>query len=131
MPKVSDLFKSPMLRAPNLGGVQPITILTNRAVSSNGANYHVLDVDMKGERNVIRLSATLAHDIEAVLGENELDKWCGQVISIYPAQMKLKDRDTGEEKIVDLIRAAAAPAGTKPSTMALSISKNPDDEIPF
>ena len=130
MPKVSTLFPSPILRAPDLGGAQPAHILGYREEFANGASFYVLDVDVRGERSVLRLGVTLARDIKAVLNEDDLDKWPGHAISIFPSQMKIKDRDSGEDKVVDVIRASAAPAGVTPSKMALT-RPTLNDDIPF
>lgn len=87
--------------------------------------------DMSGERCVLRLGVTLARDIKAVLGEDDLDKWVGYPISIYPSQMKIRDKDSGEDKIVDMIRASAAPEGTPTRVAVPSIRSTLNDDIPF
>jgi len=81
----------------------------------------------------MRLSATLANDILAVMGDDESLNWIDKPVSIYPHKITINDRDTGQEKTVDMIRAGTAPEGTVVSKGSARPARRNDmnDDIPF
>ena len=131
MPKVSTIFPASNLRAADLDGAQTAHIVGWREEYAYGASHYVLDLDLRGERSALRLGVTLARDIKTVLDEDDIDLWPGRAISIYPSQMKIKDKDTGEDKNVDVIRAAAAPEDVMSDKAALVNRQRMNDDIPF
>ena len=134
MPKVSDIFPSAFLRHNDLSGATDALILGWREEYAFGTSFYVLDLDLKGARCVLRLSGvTIGRDIEAALGEGELDKWPGRTVSLYPTTMKIRDKDGGEDKVIDLICAMASPADVKPPPGAAvpSIRRDKSDDILF
>jgi hypothetical protein len=139
MPKVSDFFPPDKLKATELTGSTTVIIRSCLVEKDgyNGATDRVLDIEMNGQMRDMRVSATLARDIVAVLGDDESLNWINKPISIYPSKITINDRDTGQEKTVDMIRAAAAPEGTvvtgeAPRRPAASTRRSDmDDDIPF
>jgi hypothetical protein len=131
MPKVSSVFKSAFLRAGDMDGASVAHIISWREEIVYGNSAYVLDVEVAGARAVLRLGQMLAHDIAAALGEDDFDNWPGRAVSIYPSTLKIKDKDSGEDKIVDMIRAAAAPEGTPVKVAVPSTRQTLNDDIPF
>jgi hypothetical protein len=131
MPKVSSIFSSSFLRAPDLDGPRDITIAGWRTEYLFGKDDYVLELE--SEASGLRLTATLARDIKAALdGEDDIDAWIGRVVTIYPSQMKIRDKDTGTEKLVDIIRAMASERDKAPDKpRAKALKKQLDDDIPF
>jgi len=136
MPKVSDFFPpDKKLRASELTGSATVIIRSGLIEKDgyNGATDRVLEVELNGQIREMRISATLANDILSILGDDESLNWIDKPISIYPHKITLNDRDTGQEKTVDMIRAGAAPEGTvvgkAPSRPAARGDMN--DDIPF
>jgi hypothetical protein len=128
MPKVSNIFSNSVLRAADLDGPRDIKIVGWHEEYLFGKNEYVLELE--DESSGLRLTATLGRDIKAALGgEDDLDDWIGRVVTIYPAQLKIKDKDSGEEKIVDTIRAKASKLDKPLPKKALSGPS--DDDIPF
>jgi hypothetical protein len=137
MPKVSDFFPpDKRLKASEL--IAPVTVIIRSGLIEkdgyNGAVDRVLEIELNGQLREMRISATLASDILGVLADDESLNWIGKPISIYPNKITLNDRDTGQEKTVDMLRAAAAPEGTvvgaapaRPATRRNDM----DDDIPF
>ena len=131
-PEVSTIFPTSNLRAADLDGAQTVHIVGCREEYSYGTSHYVLDIDLGGESAALRLGVTLARDIKAVLGADDTDLWIGRAISIHPSQMKIKDKDSGVDKVVDVIRAAAAPEDVKPLDKAALVTRQtPNDDIPF
>ena len=133
MPKVSTAFASSFLRGSDLTDPRDILILGWRNEYSYGKEDYVLDVvlDVNGEFAALRLTGTLARDIKAALGGvDEMDDWVHRIVTIYPAKQPIKDRTTGEEKIVDIIRAMAAEADKARKVPSLR-SGGDDDDISF
>jgi hypothetical protein len=93
-----------------------------------GEDCYVLD--LAGEDRVLRLTSTLARDIAQVLGSDELEDWIDRWVTIYPSPQKIRDRDSGEEKTVDTIRACASDKDKGLSRQRLRQAP-PDDDIPF
>jgi len=137
MPKVSDFFPpDKKLRASELTGSATIIIRSGLIEKDgyNGAVDRVLEVELNGQIREMRISATLANDILAILGDDESLNWIGQPVSIYPHKITLNDRDTGQEKTVDMIRAGAAPEGTvvgKAPARPATRGDDMNDDIPF
>ncbi len=136
MPKVSDFFPPDKLKATELTGATTVIIRSGLIEKDgyNGAVDRVLEVEMNGQIRDMRVSATLARDIVAVLGDDESLNWIDKPISIYPSKITINDRDSGQEKTVDMIRAAAAPDGTVVSEApARPAARRNDmnDDIPF
>jgi hypothetical protein len=127
MPKVSSIFSSSLLRAKDMNGPRDVTVIGWREEYLYGKNEYVLELE--GEQHGLKLTAALARDIAAVLGEDDLDDWIGRVVTIYSAPMKIKDKDSGEEKSVDTIRAMKSELDKPPPKKALN--SPPDDDIPF
>ena len=135
MPKVSDVYKPTILRAGDFTGATLAYILGGyREAIVYGNTVHVLDVEVEGTQCVLKLGSMLANDIAAALGDDEINNWPGRAVTLYPCKQKIRE-SSGEgdkiDKIVDMIRAQAAPEGTPTRKMALSISKTLDDDIPF
>ena len=136
MPKVSDVFKPAFLRAGELNGASALAYLNGgyREEIVYGNSAYVLDVEVAGIQRALRFGTMLANDIAAALGDDEMNNWAGRAVTLYPFKQKIRDKDSGEDKIVDMIRAAAAPEGTPTRTMALSprstLNDDPDS-IPF
>ena len=126
MPKVSTIFSSQFLRAADLAGAAKSVRITGwREERAFGEDVYVLE--LAGEDCGLRLTSTLAHDIRKVLGTDEIEEWVGRWITIFPSKLKIFDKDTGVEKIVDTIRGGASDQdeGPKPRRPL------PDDDIPF
>ena len=126
MPKVSSIFSSSLFRAADLDGPRDITIGGWHTEFLYGKEEYVLD--LVDETRSLRLTGTLARDIREALGEDDLDDWIARIVTIYSAPLKIKDKDSGEDKTVDTIRAMASKLD-KPPPKALK--KLPDDDIPF
>jgi hypothetical protein len=135
MPKVSDVFKSTVMRASGLNGSTPIAhILGWRSAVLYGNEAHVLDVEIAGAPCTLKLTSMLSHDIAAVLGDDELDHWPGHAVKLYSFEQKIRDKDTDEDKLVDMIRAMAAPKDAPARTLALrapSTTNDDPDSVPF
>ena len=102
MPKVSDVFKSTVMRASGLNGSTPIAhILGWRIAVLYGNEAHVLDVEIAGAPRTLKLTSMLSHDIAAVLGDDELDHWPGHAVKLYSFEQKIRDKDTDEDKLVE------------------------------
>ena len=136
MPKVSDFFPpDKRLKASELTG--PATVIIRSGLIEkdgyNGAVDRVLEIELNGQLREMRISATLASDILGILGDDESLNWIDRPISIYPHKITLNDRDTGQEKTVDMMRAAAAPEGTVVGAAPArpAARRDMDDEIPF
>ena len=118
-----------------MNGSTPIAhILGWRTAVVYGAEAYVLDVEIAGALCTLKLSSTLSRDIAAVLGDDELDHWPGHAVKLYSFEQKIRDKDSGEDKLVDMIRAMAAPEGTPARTLALSARSTTNDDpdsIPF
>ena len=139
MPKVSDFFPPDKIKATELTEATTVIVRSGLIEKDgyNGAVDRVLEIEMNGQIRDMRVSATLARDIVAVLGDDESLNWINKPISIYPSKITINDRDSGQEKIVDMIRAGAAPNGTvvneapaRPTTRAATRS-DMNDDIPF
>jgi len=131
MPKVSSVFKSARLRATDLDSATVAHIIGWREETLYGTSDYVLDIEVAGSPHVLRLGAMLARDIAAVLGDDEFNNWPGHAVSLYPFKQPIRDKDTGEEKLVDMIRAAAPPEGTPVKVARPSIRQSLSDDIPF
>jgi len=139
MPKVSDFFPPDKLKATELTGSTTIIIRSGLIEKDgyNGAVDRVLEIEMNGQIRDMRVSATLARDIVAILGDDESLNWINKPVSIYPSKITITDRDTNAEKVVDMIRAGAAPEGTVISEAPARAPARPatrrdmDDDIPF
>ena len=137
MPKVSDFFPpDKKLKASEL--TEAVTVIVRSGLIEkdgyNGAVDRVLEIEMYGQIREMRITATLARDILAVLGDDESLNWIDKPISIYPSKITINDRDTGQEKIVDMIRAAAAPDGTvvtREAPRRPATRNDMNDDIPF
>jgi hypothetical protein len=128
MPKLSKIFPNQFRRATDLdeSGIVVTIVNWHKDVYMREECY-ALDLDDGGAP--LRVTGPLGSDIRAALaGEDELDQRIGHAIMIYPVQKTIKDRDTGEDKVVDMIRAKAAP-----NTKAIGRNRDPDlnDEISF
>ena len=137
MPKVSDYFPpDKRLKASEMTGAATVIIRSGLIEKDgyNGAVDRVLEIELNGQLREIRISAMLASDILGVLGDDESLNWIGKPISIYPHKITLNDRDTGQEKTVDMLRAAAAPDGTvvpKEAPRRPATRNDMNDDIPF
>jgi hypothetical protein len=132
MPKISAIFSSSFLRAADLTGPRDVKIIGWHTEYSYGKEEYVLELE--GEPLLLRLTPTLARDIKAALGgEDDIDAWIDHVVTIYPSQMKIKDKDKkGEEKLVDIIRAMASKLDKPSPAKPIAKPNNPpDDDIPF
>ena len=137
MPRVSDVFPAQFIRGADLAASRDITLGAWRTEYLFGKEEYVLD--LVGESSALRCGITLAHEIAAALGEDEMDRWPGRVVRIYGAGMKIKDKSTGEERDVIAIHAMAserdkaAKQDAKPGNgqIALSRSSDMNDDIPF
>jgi hypothetical protein len=129
MPKVSNIFSSSFLRAADLDGPRDVTIAGWREEYLFGKNEYVLDLE--GEDKFLRLNnPALARDIAAALGEENIDDWLGRVVTIYRTELKIRDKETGEEKLVNTIRAKKSDLDKPPPKKALK-KPSDDDDIPF
>jgi len=139
MPTVRDIFPVHFLRATSLIAPQDFRIEGWHEEFSFGKNGYVLDLE---GGNKLRLSSeTLANDIEAALSETDLDRWIGRTIKIYKVPKPIKDKDTGQDKIVDMFRAAASEQDVKPGSakgaaalngvVASARNSDMDDDIPY
>jgi hypothetical protein len=128
MPRVSAIFSSQVFRARDLGEARSVHITGWHEERMWGEDCYVLD--LAGEDRVLRLTSTLARDIAQVLGSDELEDWIDRWVTIYPSPQKIRDRDSGEEKTVDTIRACASDKDKGLSRQRLRQAP-PDDDIPF
>jgi hypothetical protein len=127
MPKLSNIFSSQLLRAADLAdGPRDVTISGWREEYLYGKNEYVLE--LYDETRGLRLTASLTRDIGAALDEDDLDALPGRAIRIYPDQMKIPDKETGEKKLVDHIRAMKSDRDRPPPK---PLNSPPDDDIPF
>ena len=137
MPKVSDYFPpEKRLKASEMTGAATVIIRSGLIEKDgyNGAVDRVLEIEMNGQLREMRITATLANDILGVLGDDESLNWIDKPISIYPNKITINDRDTGQEKVVDMLRAAAAPDGTvvpKEAPRRPATRNDMNDDIPF
>jgi hypothetical protein len=130
MPKVSDIFPAQFLRGAELTAPRDITIAGWRTEYQYGKEEYILD--LVGESSALRCGPTLAREIAATLGDDEMDHWPGRTIAVYGLGMKIKDRDTGTEKDVIAIHAMASKLDKPPGNgKALSRPSDMDDDIPF
>jgi hypothetical protein len=135
MPKVSDVYKSTILRASDLNGETLAYALggyREEVVYGNTAN--VIDVEVEGTRRVLKLGTMLANDIAAAVGDEEINNWLGRAMTLYPYKQKIRESNgegTKVEKFVDMIRAKAAPEGTPVRVAVPSIRQTLNDDIPF
>jgi hypothetical protein len=128
VPKISSIFSNSVLRAADVTAPRDVTILGWHIEFLFGKEEYVLE--LKNEPAGLRLTGTLARDIKASLGgEDEMDAWIGRIVTIYPSQMKIRDKDSGEEKLVDIIRAMASEADK--TRKVLTRSGGDDDDMPF
>jgi hypothetical protein len=68
---------------------------------------------MAGEDVGLRLTSALAYDIGKILGDDDIDNWAGVVVELYAGEPKsIKDRNSGEEKTIQQIRAREVPGQT-------------------
>jgi hypothetical protein len=115
MPKISSIFGGSLLRASDLSDPRDVPVVGWHEEYLYGKNEYVLELE--GEPRGLRLTATLARDIVAALDEDDIDNWIDRVIRIYSAPYKHKNKETGEEKLGDTIRAMKSerdrPTGPK------------------
>ena len=136
MPKVSDFFPpDKRLKASELTGAATVIIRSGLIEKDgyNGATDRVLEVELNGQIREMRISETLANDILGILADDESLNWIDKPVSIYPHKITINDRDTGQEKTVDMIRAGTAPEGTVVSKGSARPARRNDmnDDIPF
>jgi len=112
MPKIGNIFRSNYLRASDLnGGSRIVTLGDWREETYFGDNIYVLA--MAGEDVGLRLTSALAYDIGKILGDDDIDNWAGVVVELYAGEPKsIKDRNSGEEKTIQQIRAREVPGQT-------------------
>jgi hypothetical protein len=130
MPKASSLFPIQFLRATDdLDGERDVKITELGEEYLFGQTEYVLYLE--GEDKFLRLNnPKLVKDIAAALGEDEMENWPGRFIKIYPSEFKKRDKDTGEEKIFNTIRAMKSDLD-KPPPKELGGKNDLDDDIPF
>ena len=133
MPRVSEVFSSGLLKAEHLNG-QPFDVTINGWAKEMiyGAEAYVLYLAEDSRK--LKLSNMLAHDIAKALGGiDEIERWMGGKVQLYPHDQKIVDRDTQLEKTVNMIRARAgvSPTATLVPGPTPPRKPDPDDEIPF
>ena len=85
------------MRAADLDGPRDVTIAGWHDEYMFGKDEYVLELE--GDISGLRLTATLARDIKAALdGEDDIDASIGRTVTIYPSQMKIRDKDSGYGK---------------------------------
>jgi hypothetical protein len=128
MPKVSEIFGGAHLKAEHLNG-RP------RVYGINGYGTEMIYGEEKyvlylaDEKRGLPLSATCARDIAQFLGD-DMEKWSGHSIELYPEQRTITDRETQVEKQITMIRARA-PAGTAAKLPKRAPPPADGDSIPF
>jgi len=129
MPRVSEVFGKGYYRATDIPHPMVVTIegyATEHDRFNRGEEIHVLS--LRDQQRTLRLTTTNAGDIARLYGD-EISNWSGHQVELYVEQMKITDRKTGEDKVVDTIRARAPNAG---NGATLPATRNDlDDEIPF
>jgi hypothetical protein len=136
MPKVSEIFGGAHFKAEHLNGRPRVVLIDGYDTEMiYGKEEYVLY--LADEKRGLRLSNnTIAHDIAQVLGD-DIEKWPGHRIELYPEQRTITDRDTQTEKSITMIRARAPattstpppkPAPKQPMTARRS---DLDDDIPY
>jgi hypothetical protein len=147
MPKVSEIFSSTFFRAADLNGTSLIATIDGWSIEeAYGDEVYV--VALRGQQKTLKLTNTNAKDIATLYGD-DMGNWAGCEIEFYAEPMKIRDRDTGLEKIVDTIRVrrpgGSAPGGSAPTpadkpkrpgpivpTKTVATPRNDlDDEIPY
>jgi hypothetical protein len=130
MPKVSEIFGGAYLKAEHLNGQPRVVTIDGYDIETiYGKEEYV--VYLTDEKRGLRLSQTLAHDIAEVLGD-DMDKFSGGRVELYPEQRTITDRDTQIEKAITMIRGRApGGAATKLPTSTLPQGRPPLKDIPF
>ena len=125
MPRLSAIFPSSLLRAKDLNGPRDVTIVGWREEYLYGKNEHVLELE--GEQSGLKLTSALAADISGGVGRRRHGRLTGRSVKIYTVPKPIKDKDTGEEKVVDIFRAQKSELDKPPPKKALK--GPPDDDI--
>jgi hypothetical protein len=110
MPKVSEVFGGAYLKAEQYLNGKPrvITIDGYNIETIFGKEEYVLY--LVGEKKGMRLTMTCANDIAEILGD-DMEKWSGQSIELYPEQKTRIDKETQIETPYTMFRARA-PSGS-------------------
>lgn len=153
MPRGSDIYKSPWLKAADLYGDDDEMTLT---ISRTGIHEFedsrtretkaqiVLEF-RELEDKKLGLNATNFRMLAAIFGSDESDDWIGQQVVLYVAQDRMPDGSTGDcirvkkratEKLRDARKAArpakqqptARPQQPQPMTQA---EVDDDEDLPF
>jgi hypothetical protein len=125
MPRLSAIFPSSLLRAKDWNGPRDVTIVGWREERLYGKDEHVLELE--GEQSGLKLTSALSADIRAVLDVDDLDDLIGRSVKLYTMPKPIKDKDTGEEKVVDIFRAQKSELDKPPPKKALK--GPPDDDV--
>jgi hypothetical protein len=121
MPKVSDIFGGPYLKAEHYRGKPQIWEITGFDIETvYGKDEHI--IFLAGETKGIKLSATCATDIADVLGD-DMERWPGNKMEFRAEDLTIKDRETQAEKKICMWRSRAPSGPANP--------KDPSDDIPF
>jgi hypothetical protein len=136
MPKVSDVFSSNYFRGVDLKE-KPVTAVIEGWSTEVAYNEEVYVLSLQGHRRRLKLTRTNADDLARLFGD-EMDSWIAREVELYSEQRPIRDRDTGEERLVDLIRVRAPSSSTngsdkpkRPDPVVPLRHKDLDDEIPF
>lgn len=106
MPKVSEIFGGSYLKVDHLNGKPRVVTIKGWGTETvfGEEAYVVYFVE---EARALKLSPTCARDIAAALNSDDMDKWPGGQVELYPHEQKITDRNTQNEKVVNMIRARA------------------------
>jgi len=106
MPRVSEIFGGSYLKVDHLNGEPRVLTVKSwgTEIAFGEEAYVIYFVE---EARALKLSPTCARDVAAALRSDEMDKWVGGQIELYPCEQKITDRSTQNEKLVNMIRARA------------------------
>ncbi|WP_426615383.1 hypothetical protein [Bradyrhizobium sp. McL0616] len=131
MPRVSAIFSTPTYRGSELPAEGKSVLIGGWHEGQSWGKDRYF-VDLVGDPLALQLTGALAFDIKQVLGADDFDDFIDRWITIYPVPTQIKDKETGELKMVAMIRARACDKDQAPPRR-LSQAKDspPDDDIPF
>ena len=127
MPRVSDVFGGPYLKAENYRDKPRVLNISGYDIETvYGKEEFILY--FADEKRGIKLSQTCANDIAEMLGD-DMEGWSGHAMEFY-AEDRTK-RDTDERFTMWRARAPAGSAAKLPTPKPPQSSPPFDDDIPF
>ena len=125
--KRSEVFPSPYLKSPALGG-KPAVLTIERAVyetlnSHDGANQQMV-LYFRETTKKLPLNQVNYDSVSTIVGDKETDNWPGHKIEVFPDKTKMQG------KITDCVRIRA-PQPSAPKQNGPNPPHEIDNSIPF